>query len=116
MIPLRELDYHLNKREFRDAIKLRYDWEITDTPMLSACVDHAMVCLRGGYIIQRHNGLRDLEAEMLGMVCNDVEVELVLQEVTGETLNHGANKAPDSWSRFLGETEICILGLLGVSP
>ena len=26
------------------------------------------------------------------MVCNDVEVEPVLQEVTGETLNHGANK------------------------
>ena len=30
------------------------------------------------------------------MVCNDVEVETVLQEVTGETLNHGANKAPDA--------------------
>ena len=96
MILLKELDYHLNKREFRDAIKLRYEREITDTPMLSACVDHAMVCQRGGFIIQRHNGLRDLEAEMLGMVCNDVEVELVLEEVTGETLNHGANKAPDA--------------------
>ena len=42
------------------------------------------------------NELRHLEAEMLRMVCNDVEVELVLQEVTGETLNHGANKAPDA--------------------
>ena len=30
------------------------------------------------------------------MVCNDVEVEPVLQEVPGETLNHGANKAPDA--------------------
>ena len=30
------------------------------------------------------------------MVCNDVEVEPVLQEVTRETLNHGANKAPDA--------------------
>ena len=30
------------------------------------------------------------------MVCNDVEVEPVLEEVTGETLNHGANKAPDA--------------------
>ena len=51
-----------------------------------------MVCQRGGFIIQRHNELRDLEAEMLRMVCNDVEVEPVLQEVTKETLNHGANK------------------------
>ena len=81
-----ELDYNLNKKEFRDAIKLRYDWEITATPMICACVvhfsvDHAMVCQRDGFIIQRHNELRDLEAEMLRMVCNDVEVEPVLQEV-----------------------------------
>ena len=64
--------------------------------MLCACnvqfsVDHAIVCQRGGFIIQRHNELRDLEAEMLRMVCNDVEVE-----VTGETLSHGANKVPDA--------------------
>ena len=32
-----ELDYNLNKKEFRDAIKLRYDREITDTPMFCAC-------------------------------------------------------------------------------
>ena len=55
-----------------------------------------MVCQRGGFIIQRHNELRDLKAGMLRMVCNDVEVEPVLQEVTGETLNHGANKASDA--------------------
>ena len=48
------------------------------------------------FIIHRHNELRDLEAEMVRMVCNDVEVEPVLQEVTGETLNHGANKARDA--------------------
>ena len=36
VIPLKELDYNLNKKEFRDAIKLRYDWKITDTPMLWA--------------------------------------------------------------------------------
>ena len=55
-----------------------------------------MVCRRGGFIIQRHNEVRDLKAGMLRMVCNDVEVERVLREVTGETLNHGANKAPDA--------------------
>ena len=42
------------------------------------------------------SAIMDLEVEMLRMVCNDVEVEPVLQEVTGETLNHGANKAPDA--------------------
>ena len=101
VIPLKELDYNLNKKEFRDAIMLRYDWEITDTPMTCAygvqfSVNHAMVCQRGGFIIQCHKKLRDLEAEMLRMVYNDVEVEPVLQDVTGETLNHGANKAADA--------------------
>ena len=61
-----------------------------NTLMIYACgvqfsMDHAMVCQWSGFIIQRHNELRDLEAEMLRMVCNDVEVEPVLQEVTGET-------------------------------
>ena len=56
------------------------------------------MCHRSGFIIQRHNELRDLEADMLRLVGNDVEVAPVLQEVTGETLNHGANKAPDARS------------------
>ena len=47
------------------AIKLRYDWEITDTPMICGCggvqfrVHHAMVCQRGGFIIQRHIEMLD---------------------------------------------------------
>ena len=106
---------NLNKKEFRDAIKLPYDWEITDTPIICACGDefsvhHAMVCQRGGFIIQCIKELRDLETEMLRMVCNAVEVEPVLQKVTGETINHGAN------SRLLGETEICICRCSGVLP
>ena len=81
------MDYNPNKEEFRDAINSRYDWETTETPMICACgvhfsVDHAMVYQRHGFIIQHHNELRDLEAEMLRMVCNNVEVEPVLQEVT----------------------------------
>ena len=47
-------------------------------------------------MIQRHNELRDLQAEMLRMVCNGVETEPVLQDITGEELNRGANTAPDA--------------------
>ena len=101
IIPIRGLNFNLNKRELWNAIKLRYDWEITDTPKVCVRghqfnVDHAMVCWRGGFIIQRHNELRDLETEMLSMVCNDVETEPVLQEITGETLYRAANRAPDA--------------------
>ena len=55
-----------------------------------------MICRCGGFIIQRHNELRDLEAEMLNIVCHDIEIEPVLQEVKGETLPNGTNKAPDA--------------------
>ncbi|KAL9968618.1 hypothetical protein ACROYT_G020730 [Oculina patagonica] len=101
VLPLKDMGYNLNKGEFRDAVKLRYDWEIDDKPTVCVCgdaftIDHAMICRRGGFIIQRHNELRDLEADLLKMVCNDVEIEPVLQELTGERLPSGANTTPDA--------------------
>ena len=30
------------------------------------------------------------------MVCKDVEVEQVIQDITGEELNRGANTTPDA--------------------
>ena len=84
------MNFTLNKREFRDAIHFRYDWHIADTPYTCVCcgtftVDHPMVCKRGGFIMQRHNELRDLEADILNLACHDVHAEPALQEITGET-------------------------------
>ena len=55
-----------------------------------------MICQRGGLIIQRHNEIRNLEAELLDIVCYDVAIEPTLQPLSGEELNRGANKAPDA--------------------
>ena len=55
-----------------------------------------MICKRGGFVTQRHNELRDLEADLLSMVCNDVEIEPILQEISGEQLGRGSNRAPDA--------------------
>jgi len=95
VLPIRDMNFDLQKSEFRDALKLRYDWEVPDTPSVCVCgdifnVNHATICKRGGFIIQRHNELRDLEAELLPMVCNGVETEPVLQNITGEELNYAA--------------------------
>jgi len=48
-IPLKDMNFDLSKREFRDALRLRYDWPILDSPSVSVCgcsftVDHAMIC------------------------------------------------------------------------
>ena len=37
-------------------------------------VDHTLNCKSGGYIIMRHNGIRDLEAELLRELGRDVKV------------------------------------------
>ena len=101
VLPLREMGLNLNKREFRDAIKLRYDWPVDDIPSTCVCgdaftVDQAMICKRGGFVSQRHNELRDLEAELLNVVCTDVEIEPVLRDISGEQLGRGSNQAPDA--------------------
>ena len=100
-IPLKDVNFDLSKNEFRDALRLRYDWPIPDSPSVcvfgcSFTVDHAMICQRGGLIIQRHNEIRDLEAELLDMVCYDVAIEPTLHPLAGEELNRGANTAQDS--------------------
>ena len=60
-------------------------------------LDNAMICKRGGFVIQRRNEMRDLEAELLSTVCSDVRVESLLQEMFGEQINRGSNKA-QGWS------------------
>ena len=87
-IPKKDTDCDLNKRELKDAIHFRYDWEIMGTPTVCLCgdrfrADHAIICKRGGFIIQRHNELR---ADLLDLVCNDVETEPALQGITGRDL------------------------------
>ena len=52
-----------------------------------------MICQRGGLVIQRHNKIRDLEAELLDMVCYDVAIEPTLQPLAvrssiGEEIQH----------------------------
>ena len=96
LLPLQDLSFNLNKREFRDAFKLRYDWPVEDIPSTCACgetftVDQSMICKLGGFITQRHNELRDLEAEFLSMVCSDVEIKPVLQDISGDQLNRGSH-------------------------
>ena len=95
------MDFDLNKREFRDVIRLRYDWSIPDSPSTSVCgccftVDRAIICQRGGLIIQRHNAIRDLEAELLDMVCTMLRLNHHYNLSLAKNLNSGTNRAQDA--------------------
>ena len=60
-------------------------------------VDHAMVCLYGGFPIIRHNEVCDLTATLLTEVCHNVATEPSLQPISAETFpNTTANIADDA--------------------
>ena len=90
-LPLQDHGLVLNKREFRDALNLKYNRPIKGLPTKCPCgqnfnVTHAMNCKKGGFVIIRHNELRDFEANLLNKVCTDVEIEPRLQPLEGEQM------------------------------
>ena len=92
--PIQSLGFALNKQQFRDSMCLRYGWRVPHTPNYCSCggensIDHALSCRRGGYTIMRHNKVRDLEAELMREVCNDVRVEPELLPLNNEQTVNG---------------------------
>ena len=70
----------LNKQEFRDFLRLRYNMPLPDLPNKCVCgnkfaVCHALSCKKGGFVAQRHDGVRCLLTLLIGKVCINVEAE-----------------------------------------
>ena len=100
-LPLKEEGYVLNKREFFDALWFRYCWEFKRLPRNCACgkpfsVDHALSCLKGGFIHRRHDEIRDLLATAIDEVAYEVTTEPALISLSGEVLLPSANIADDA--------------------
>jgi hypothetical protein len=109
VLPLEEYGFvspGLNKGEFRDALKLRYGNNLRGLPQKCPCgqkfdVTHALNCKKGGFVIIRHNNIRDFEANLLKKVCSDVETEPHLLPVQGEQIEGlvGDEARPDIRAR-----------------
>lgn len=91
-LPLQEYDFVLNKEEFVDVTCIRYLHPLTNLPKKCACgtnnnsLDHALICLKGGYVAMRHNQIRDLSQNFLTESgCKDSVRESHLLPLTGET-------------------------------
>ena len=90
-LPIAWLGFVLNKQEFRDSISLRYNWHIDNVPNYCGCgsannIDHCLTCRHGGYVVMRHNQIRDTIADVMKEVCHDVQVEPHLIPIEGESL------------------------------
>ena len=84
------INLFLRKGAFREALALRYGWQLQHLPDRCACggafsVDHAIACKISGFPLYGHE-IRDFTADCLREVCQDVEVEPQPQPLTTESL------------------------------
>lgn len=102
-LPLVDFGFVLNKTEFHDALRLRYNKPLPNIPTYCACgksnsANHALTCKKGGFVSLRHNQVRDLTIGMLSEAqCKDVVSEPQLAPLSGEKFYHKtANTADDA--------------------
>ena len=91
VLPIQRHGYCLHKSAFRDALSLRYGWTPSGLPTTCVCgkafsVEHAISCKCGGFVIGRHNEVRNIIADVMSEVCQNVEIEPQLQPLSGESL------------------------------
>ena len=99
-LPIEEFGFALHKGAFYDTLALRYNWQPLRTPSTCGCgakfsVEHTLSCPKGGFPSIRHNEIRDLTANLLTQVCNDVRIEPELQPITGESLTGASSNVQD---------------------
>ena len=95
-LPIKAMGHSLNKRDFQDAISLRYGWQVKGMPSVCSCgkpndTEHALICPLGGYVLMRHNTIRNVEASLLGETYKDVKIEPDLLPVGNTQLSVGTN-------------------------
>ena len=90
-IPLEEQGFALNKREFRESVRMHCNMPLSDLPSQCACGDrlsigHALSYKKGGFVVQRHDSIRDLLTSLLSRVYKNEEVEPRRQPPNNERL------------------------------
>ena len=79
-LPIKELGYHLNKEQFWDAIRIRYDCTLPRLPTYCACgmkhtIPHALSCKKESEALWAFHiiRVRDITVKLLEEVCKDVK-------------------------------------------
>ena len=82
---------------------------LSDLPSKCVCgekytVCHALSCKKGGFVAQRHDGVRNLLTSLIGKVCTNVEVQPQLQPLNNERFNlRSAVTSPEARLDFKAE-------------
>jgi len=87
-LPIQEFGFCLHKQAFRDALCVRYGWQLERLPSHCACgetnsLNHVLSCSKGAMPSIRHNRIRDLLVWSLTEVCPNVAIKPTLQPLSG---------------------------------
>ena len=86
IMPIKKDNFDLTAQEFRDALAIRYKKLLLNIPPscdgygAPSCLDHFLVCRKGGLIIQRHNEIRNVIGDLAALVWGSVRREPIVKE------------------------------------
>ena len=63
----------------KDSLKTVYKY--------AKSINHALSCKKGGFVVQRHDTIRDLLTPHISKVCRNVETEPLLQPLDNDVFN-----------------------------
>ena len=96
VMPLAKDNINLTAPQFRDALAIRYRKPLLNVPRFcdgcgsSSCLDHFLICKKGGLITQRHNEFRDADGDLAALVWGPVKREPIVKDAqeddSGEVL------------------------------
>ena len=119
--PTLEHNFNLNRRDFYDALCVRYSWWPKNFPQQCLCtarnsVVHALDCKKGGLRIMRHDETRnDLGFLMELGGCKQVIPELQLIPLTStEETKYGPDSAGRCRTNKKGKMDLTCLGFWGL--
>lgn len=113
VLPVQKDNLNLTAAEFRDALCLRYLKPLLDLPTVcDGCgapftTSHALDCMKGGLIVQRHNEIRDLLFDLMSIVWSHTVKEPVVQE--GDPESHSGALVADISARGVWQPQTTAL-------
>ena len=93
--PVESNNFDLSVQEFCDALAIRYQKPLHNLPPkcvgcgANSCLDHFLVCRKGGLVVQGHNKIRDAIGDLAALAWEQARHETVVVETGdqhGETL------------------------------
>ena len=101
-------------------MRIRYDISLKYLPSRCVCsqifnLEHVLSCKKGGFIILRHDKLRDFTANLLSEVCHDLRLGLQLKPLTGEIYNYSTSNPTEDASVDVSAQRFWVCGQLAFS-